>query len=88
MAQGNYTGTVTTSGSTFAADNKSIAVTMRVTTQPIAVSSTDRIRVRLAQGAPAYSTNIVLSNVGQGTLTTAAVSSIECLLPGIDSCAP
>ena len=75
MAQNTYTGTVTTSGSSFAADNKSIAVTMRVTTQPIAVPSTDRIRVRLAQGAPAYSTNIVLSNAGLGTLTTGAVSS-------------
>jgi uncharacterized protein (TIGR03437 family) len=75
MAQGTYSGTVTTTGSSFAPDNKSIGVTMRVTTQPIAVPSTERIRVRLAQGAPAYSTAIVLSNAGQGTLTTGAVTS-------------
>jgi uncharacterized protein (TIGR03437 family) len=74
MAAGNYTGTVTTSGSTFAGDNKNVAVTMRVTTQPIAVASTERVKVKLAQGAPASITNIILSNAGQGTLTVGTVT--------------
>jgi uncharacterized protein (TIGR03437 family) len=68
MGQGSYSASITTSGSTFAADNKIIPVTMRVTTQPIAQPSADRLRVRLAQGAAAYSAAITLTNVGQGTL--------------------
>src|ERR1039458_8559803 len=56
------------SGSSFAADNKSIQVTMQVTTQPIAQPSISHIVVRLAQGAPVYTTSITLANVGQGTL--------------------
>ena len=68
MGQGTYSATITTSGSSFAADNKIIPVTMHVTNQPIAQPSADRLRVRLAQGAPAYSAAITLTNVGQGTL--------------------
>ena len=68
MGQGTYSAIITTAGSNFAADNKTIAVTMRVTSQPIAQPSTDRLRVRLAQGAPVYTADIALTNVGQGTL--------------------
>jgi uncharacterized protein (TIGR03437 family) len=68
MAQGTYPATITTSGSSFAADNKTIAVTMQVTTLPIAQASTARLQVRLAQGAPVYSNAITLTNLGQGTL--------------------
>ena len=65
---GAYPATIATSGSSFAADNKTIQVTMRVTAQPIAQPSTDHLRVRLAQGAPAYIADISLANLGQGTL--------------------
>lgn len=75
MAQGTYNGSVTTSGSAFAGDNKTIGVTMRVTSQPIAAASTDHVRARLAQGAPALSTAVALSNVGLGTLTVGAVTA-------------
>ena len=68
MGQGTYPGLITTSGSSFAADNKSIPVTMQVTTQPIAQPSTGHLSVRLAQGAPVYSTAIALTNLGQGSL--------------------
>ncbi|MEO8595196.1 MAG: IPT/TIG domain-containing protein [Candidatus Solibacter sp.] len=68
MGQGTYSGTVTTSGSSLPSDNKTIPVTMRVTTQPIALASTDRIRMRLAEGSPASATAVTLSNAGQGTL--------------------
>jgi uncharacterized protein (TIGR03437 family) len=74
MAQGTYSGTVTTSGSSFAGDNKSIAVAMRVTAQPIAVASTDHVRARLAQGAPALTTAVALTNAGMGTLTVGTVT--------------
>jgi uncharacterized protein (TIGR03437 family) len=68
MGQGAYPANITTSGSSFAADNKSIPVTMQVTMQPIAQPSTLHLRVRLAQGAPVYATVITLTNLGQGTL--------------------
>jgi uncharacterized protein (TIGR03437 family) len=68
MGQGTYSASITTAGSSFTADNKTIPVTMRVTTQPIAQPSVARLSVRLAQGAPAYTTAITLTNVGQGTL--------------------
>jgi uncharacterized protein (TIGR03437 family) len=39
-----------------------------VTAQPVAQPSTERLKVRLAQGAPAYGGAITLTNLGQGTL--------------------
>lgn len=75
MQAGTYTGTVTTAGSAFAGDNKNIGVTMRVTTQPIASASTDRVKVKLAQGAPAATSAVALTNIGQGTLTVGTVSN-------------
>lgn len=75
MQLGTFSGTVTTGGSSFAADNKTIAVTMRVTSQPIAQASTDKVQVRLAQGAPPLSTAVALNNLGQGTLTVSSALS-------------
>jgi len=68
MGQATYNGLITTAGSSFAADNKAIPVTMQVTTQPIARASTGLLHVRLAQGAPTYTAAITLANLGQGTL--------------------
>lgn len=77
MAAGTYNGTVVTTGSSFPGDNKTIAVTMRVTTQPIAAQP-DPIRIRLAQGAPPlvypFSPFAGLTNLGQGTLTVSGVT--------------
>ncbi len=74
MAAGTYTGTIT-SKSTFAADNKTIPVTMQITTQPIAQVSADRLQVQLAQGAPAFATTIGLTNIGLGSLAVQSVSA-------------
>ncbi len=74
---GAYTGKVTLSGSSFAADNVSIPVTMNVTTQPIAQQPA-AVNVRLAQGAPPMSSpfvGIALTNLGLGTLTVTGVSA-------------
>jgi uncharacterized protein (TIGR03437 family) len=71
-ADSTYNGSITTSGSTFADDNKTIPVTMRVTTQPIAQATTNQLTVRLAQGAPPlappFSPAVGLINAGTGTL--------------------
>jgi uncharacterized protein (TIGR03437 family) len=74
---GVYTGTMTLSSSTFAGDNKSIAVTMNVTAQPIA-QDPGPVTVRLAQGAPPMSapfSGVNLNNLGLGTLTVAGVTA-------------
>jgi uncharacterized protein (TIGR03437 family) len=75
MAQGTYSGSMVTSGSSFAPDNQTIPVTMRVTTQPIAQPSPDHVTARLAQGASPLATQISLANSGQGSLSIGTVSA-------------
>jgi uncharacterized protein (TIGR03437 family) len=48
---------------------------MRVASQPIAAVSPDFLNVRLAQGAPAYVTDIALNNAGTGTLANLSATS-------------
>ena len=70
LGAGTYTGTVAL---TSPSATDTIPVTMRLTTQPIAVPSTTQINLRLAQGGPAatapFLPPITLSNSGMGTLT-------------------
>jgi uncharacterized protein (TIGR03437 family) len=75
QAPGTYSGTITTSGSNFAGDNKTIAVTMQVTTQPIAQASPSQLNLTLAQGAPPVTLGVALLNAGRGTLTVQSASS-------------
>ena len=86
QGEGTYSGTVTTGGSTFAGDNKTIAVTMRVTSQPILsvvpddrpVSTVDSrgIRVTLAQGTPAFVLRTLqLTNLGLGSLIVSSATA-------------
>jgi len=74
MAEGTYTGSVTTNGSSVASENVTIPVTMHLTTQPIAQVIPDQINLRLAVGAPPlvypFDPTVTLVNAGQGTLTT------------------
>jgi uncharacterized protein (TIGR03437 family) len=69
---GAYNGTLALSGSGFAPDNKSVAVTMNVTDQPIAQPISSRIDLQLAQGAPPlvapFAPAVGLANLGQGSL--------------------
>jgi uncharacterized protein (TIGR03437 family) len=74
-AGGVYTGSLVTSGSSFAGDNKTIPVTMRVTTDPIAQAAPASVTVRLAQGAPVYTGYVSLANIGQGALTAQNITS-------------
>lgn len=75
MPTGTYTGTVVYTDSS----SPPIPVTMRLTTQPIAVPSKTQINLRLAQGGPAMTTPflppITLSNAGLGTLTVQDVTA-------------
>jgi uncharacterized protein (TIGR03437 family) len=73
MAPGAYTGTVVTNG------NETIPVTMRLTTQPIAVPSTPQLNLQLAEGGPAttdpFLPPIKLTNSGMGTLQVTGASA-------------
>jgi len=77
MPEGTYTGSVT-------AGSDNIPVTMRLTTQPIAVPSVTPINLRLAQGGPPmtapFLAPITFTNSGLGTL---AVSGATAAGPGL-----
>ena len=75
MALGTYSGSVTTSGSAFSPDNKNIQVTMQVTDQPIAQTSTNHVSTRLAQGAAPTAINVFLNNLGLGSLTVSGATA-------------
>jgi hypothetical protein len=68
LAPGTYNGSVTTSGSNTAANNVTVPVTMRVTNEPIAEASRERISVRLAPGSGTQTSGLVVSNAGGGIL--------------------
>jgi uncharacterized protein (TIGR03437 family) len=78
-AAGAYSGTFTVSGSGFAPDNKTVPVTVNVTSNPIAAGSSSSLLFRAAVGAAAQTQYVAVSNSGSGTLTvsgaTATVSS-------------
>jgi uncharacterized protein (TIGR03437 family) len=75
MAQGTYSGSLVTSGSSFPPDNQTIPVAMHVTTQPIAQPYPAQVTVRLAQGAAPLAMQISLNNPGQGSIVFGAVSA-------------
>lgn len=81
-----YTGSIVTSGSSFAPDNKTVAVTMNVTTMPIAQASASQVTEQLAVGAPVGYAAVTLSNTGLGTLAfsgaTASGSGIAATVSG------
>jgi len=73
MPVGDYSTTVALSGSSDNIDNKRIGVFLRVTDQPVAVPSVDKVTQKLAQGAPPVSAFVGLNNIGLGTLTVSDV---------------
>lgn len=81
---GTYTGNLTLSGSSFAGDNKTVAVTMNVTNQPIAQATVSQLNLQLAQGALPltypFAPSVGLTNIGQGTLvaTTPTIATSSC----------
>lgn len=70
-----YQATITTTGSSFTADNKTINVTLNVTTQPIAQASSSSVLVNLAQNGQSAIDNLAVTNAGQGTLTVSGVTA-------------
>ncbi len=74
MPEGLYTGAVTIRGSAVATENKTVPVTLRVTSQPILHASPAEVAFRIAQGVAAQQSFISLSNRGMGTLSAVGVS--------------
>ena len=72
LANGANSGTLFIAGSSFAPDNRSVPVTLTVTTQPIAQLNTTSLTIPAAQGHAPGDQFIVASNRGQGTLALAA----------------
>jgi uncharacterized protein (TIGR03437 family) len=66
--EGDYSASVITSGSASPADNKTIAVTIHVTSMPIVTWSPAALTFALAPGAPAATQAVVFSNAGMGNL--------------------
>jgi uncharacterized protein (TIGR03437 family) len=75
MATTDYNGTIAISGSSFASDNKQIAVSLNVTTQPIAQASSSALSFNIAQGTAAQSQSVGVTDAGQGTLTVSGVTA-------------
>jgi len=75
MAASDYNGTITISHSSFAPDNKEIAVLLHVTTQPILQTSSTTLNFQIAQGANKQTIPVAAINNGQGTLTVSSVTA-------------
>ncbi|MBK7927342.1 MAG: hypothetical protein IPJ98_07580 [Bryobacterales bacterium] len=75
MAEGTYTGAVQFDGSTLASDNKRVAVTLRVTSQPIARPSSASLRFRTPLTTPKQLQRVVINNVSGGTLTLGTITA-------------
>lgn len=71
---GTYSGSFTTSGSTVAAENKSVPVTLHVTSQPIADPAPAALNFRVAQGAAKQTQYIALNNLGATALTISSAT--------------
>jgi uncharacterized protein (TIGR03437 family) len=69
LSEGDYSGNVSIQTSPFQPDNKSIAVTMHVTSQPIAQPVATDVKFTIAQGAVKQLTYDVIGNAGQAALT-------------------
>lgn len=74
-----YSGSIVTTGSALAAENRTVPVTLRVTPQPIAQLSADRIELRVAQGGPRQTRNLTIANAGTGPIdvTGATASTVS-----------
>jgi uncharacterized protein (TIGR03437 family) len=75
MAATDYNGTITISGSSFTPDNKPIAVTLNVTTQPIAQASSSSLSFNIPQGGQAQTDAVGVTDAGMGTLTVSTVTA-------------
>lgn len=75
LAASDYTGSLTVSGSSLAAENKIVPVTLHVTTQPIAQGGSAPVVFRIVQGGAKQNITVPVANAGQGTLTVSSATA-------------
>jgi len=75
LGAGDYTGSIGFTNSSVTSDNKTVPVTLHVTTQPILQPAYKSMVFNMAQGAAKETPYIVLGNAGQGTLTLNSVTA-------------
>jgi uncharacterized protein (TIGR03437 family) len=75
LAANDYTGTVTVTGSSFAPDNKDIAVTLHVTSNPIAQPNLASLSFEVAANSINQTQTVYVSNAGLGTLQVGTVTA-------------
>jgi uncharacterized protein (TIGR03437 family) len=75
MAPGTYTGSVAIAGSSVASDNKTINVTLNVTSAPIVSVNNTTIQLAGYAGGPAQYAVVNFSNLTSGTTLTVATAS-------------
>ncbi len=68
-AERAYNGSLVVAGSPVSNENKTVPVTVNVTSQPIAIASTDRLSFRIPSNAAKQVQYVFVSNPGSGTLT-------------------
>lgn len=71
---GDYNGAIAVTGSSIATENKSVPVTLHVTTQPIAQPTSSNVQFQITQGAAKQIFYVVLNNTGQGTLAVSGAT--------------
>lgn len=76
LGDGVYSGQVQAGGSALADENKAIPVTLRVTSQPIAQPSSERVKFKLVQGSEGDVANLLVSNRGLGTLSVTSSEAV------------
>ena len=72
MAEGDFNGTLTVSGSVIPEENVAIPVTLRVASAPI-YNAPAQLQFRIAEGGPAYVTAVELPNRGYGQVLASEV---------------
>ncbi len=75
QAAGDYSGSVVITGSTNAADNKTIAVKLHVTASPIAQFASPSASFNLIHGGVKQTQNISVQNTGAGSLAITGVTT-------------
>ena len=75
LGAGDYQGSIALTNSSFGLDNKTIGVTLHVTTQPIASIGPASLSFRIAQGAAKQTAGVGVANSGLGTLTVSGVAT-------------
>jgi uncharacterized protein (TIGR03437 family) len=81
QAAGDYTGTVTFSGSPVASDNKQAAVTLHLTTSPIQQFSPAAVLL-FSGGTVKATSTVTVNNAGQGTLQLTGAQGSSSWLSG------